>query len=477
MKQFGLIALSSLMSALLALGLYHFFGPRQEVIVRETVMPAKQPYGDFLSGPEAGRGLSTPTPWASGTPSHFIVAAERVISSVVNIKAENRHWLRRYHGGISSGSGVIISGDGYVVTNNHVVEEADNFEITLNDKREFNAKLIGVDPSTDLALLKIEAEGLPHIVFGNSDSVRVGEWVLAVGNPFNLESTVTAGIVSAKGRNIDILEGEYSIESFIQTDAAVNPGNSGGALVNTRGDLVGINTAIITRSGRYEGYSFAVPSNLAHKVVRDLRDFGRVQRGVLGVGIEELTNQLVQELGISSSEGVFVNRVTSEGGAYKAGMRRGDVIVKVNGNKVRSMPELQEMVARYRPGNKLSVEYLRDGKLEKAQVILQDAYADSSQADSEEESFLRTLGFELRDLSEEEIKVVGKAGVYVVSIYRFSTIEETRMEPGYIITHVNNKRVKTRAEAVKLMLEAGAEVVLDGYYEGYSDTYAYSFRP
>ncbi len=477
MKQFGWIALSSLMSALIALTLYHFFGPRQEVIVRETVMPIKQPYGDILSTMEEGRGISSPSPWASGTPSHFIVAAERVITSVVNIKAENRHWLRRYHGGISSGSGVIISADGYVVTNNHVVEEADNFEITLNDKREFNAKLIGVDPSTDLALLKIDAEGLPHIVFGNSDSVRVGEWVLAVGNPFNLESTVTAGIVSAKGRNIDILEGEYSIESFIQTDAAVNPGNSGGALVNTRGDLIGINTAIITRSGRYEGYSFAVPSNLAHKVVRDLRDFGRVQRGVLGVGIEELTNQLVQELGMSSSEGVFVNRVTSEGGAYKAGMRRGDVIIKVNGHKVRSMPELQEMVARYRPGNKLAVEYLRDGKLEKAQVILQDAYAASPQADSEEESFLRTLGFELRDLSEEEIKVVGKAGVYVVSIYRFSTIEETRMEPGYIITHVNNKRVKTRMEAIKLMLEAGAEIVLDGYYEGYSDTYAYSFRP
>jgi len=477
MRQFGWIVFSSLLSALLAVGLYHFFGPRQEVVIRETVVPAKQAYGDFISPVEGDQDISSPLKYSSGTPTAFTNAAERVISSVVNIRAENRHWLRRYHGGISSGSGVIISKDGYVVTNNHVVENADEFGVTLNDKREFRAKLIGTDPSTDLALLKIDAKGLPHVSFGNSDSVRVGEWVMAVGNPFNLESTVTAGIVSAKGRNIDILEGEYSIESFIQTDAAVNPGNSGGALVNTRGDLIGINTAIITRSGRYEGYSFAIPSNLAYKVVRDLRDYGTVQRGVLGVGIQELTNDLVEALGMPSREGVYVNRVTADGGAFKAGIRRGDVIVRVNGHKIRTMPELQELIARYRPGNKLSVEYFREGKLEKTTVKLQDAFASAPLADSEEETYLRTLGFELRDLAKEEIEKLGRTGVFVISIYRFSTIEETQMEPGYVITHVNGKRVKTKADAVKLLQEGGAEITLDGFYEGYPDTYAYTFRP
>lgn len=477
MKRYLWTALTSLLSALIAVGIYHFFLPRQEIVVRETVMPAKDPYAELISPSGEGAIPISPSFYNPSTPTQFSGAAERAITSVVNIQAENRHWLRRYHGGISTGSGVIISHDGYVVTNNHVVEEADAFGITLQDKREFKAKLIGADPTTDLALLKIDATGLPHIDFGNSDSVRIGEWVLAVGNPFNLESTVTAGIVSAKGRNIDILEGEYSIESFIQTDAAVNPGNSGGALVNTRGDLIGINTAIITRSGRYEGYSFAVPSNLVYKVVSDLRDFGQVQRGILGVGIEDLSSSLVQELGISPGYGVYVNRVTSDGGAYKAGIRRGDVITKVNGRRVKSMPELQELVARHRPGNKITIEYFRKGKTEKVEVVLQDAFASRNTGNTEEDAYLRTLGFELRDLAEDELKRLGKPGVIVVSVYRFSTIEETRMEPGYVITHVNGKRVKTRSETIRLMQEGGAELSLDGYYEGYSDTYTYTFKP
>jgi serine protease Do len=470
MKEFLKIALPSLFSALLALGLYHYFGPRQEVVIREAAGTQGYPQTSAWSNWENNSVRS------ASEPTHFTDAAERVISAVVNIKAENRHWLRRYRGGSATGSGVVISSNGYIVTNNHVVEDADEFEVTLNDKREFRAKLVGADPSTDLALLKIDSEGLPHLEFGNSDSVRIGEWVIAVGNPFNLESTVTAGIVSAKGRNIDILQGEYSIESFIQTDAAVNPGNSGGALVNTQGLLIGINTAIITRSGRYEGYSFAVPSNLAQKVVRDLRDFGHVQRGVLGVSVEELTSSRVKDLGIPSAEGVYVNRATSGGGASKAGMRRGDVIVRINEHKVRSVPELQEQVARYRPGNKLVVEYYRNGKLDKTTVELQDAFA-ASAAMSEDENYLQTLGFELRDLSDEERKRFGKTGVYVVSVFRFSTIEETRMEPGYVITHVNGKRIKTKAELVKLMQEAGHEVALDGFYEGYSEAYSYTFYP
>jgi len=223
----------------------------------------------------------------------------------------------------SSGSGVIMSPDGYIVTNHHVVERSTEIKVTLADKREYKAKLIGSDPSTDVTLIKIEENNLPFIVFGNSDSVRIGEWVLAVGNPFNLESTVTAGIISAKGRNINILGGGASIESFIQTDAAVNPGNSGGALVNTAGELIGINTAIITESGSYEGYSFAVPSNLVQKVIRDLREFGHVQRAYLGVSIQDLDSETAREVGLPNAEGVYVNRVTSNGAAQDAGLKIG----------------------------------------------------------------------------------------------------------------------------------------------------------
>ena len=269
MKNVGLILFTSLLSAFLAIALYKYFEEPQKVIVRENAAAVYTNYTDDLLSDKSGGNF------ASAAPTSFSNAARRVTPAVVNIKTageEYSFWNSSNFNG-SSGSGVIISPDGYIVTNNHVIEEGKSFEVTLNDQRKLKAKMIGSDPSTDLALLKIRADDIPFLKFGNSDSILVGEWVLAVGNPFNLESTVTAGIVSAKGRSIDILTDNYSVESFIQTDAAVNPGNSGGALVNTNGQLIGINTAIITRSGRYEGYSFAIPSNLVKKVVRDIKEY------------------------------------------------------------------------------------------------------------------------------------------------------------------------------------------------------------
>ncbi len=271
---------------------------------------------------------------------------------------------------LSNGSGVVFSRDGYIITNHHVVESGDRLEVTLSNKRRLKARVIGSDPSTDIALIKVDGQNMRTIQFGNSDDIQVGEWVLAVGNPFNLTSTVTAGIVSAKGRNLDIIEGSYSIESFIQTDAVVNPGNSGGALVNVRAELVGINTAIISKSGGYEGYSFAVPSNLVRKVVRDLLEFGEVRRAILGVGILELNDEVASDLKLPSVEGVYISGITPGSSADRAGLQEGDVIIAVNGNRIGSVPELQEQVARFRPGDRISLDYFRKGQQYRKENIL-----------------------------------------------------------------------------------------------------------
>lgn len=271
---------------------------------------------------------------------------------------------------MGAGSGVIISADGYIVTNNHVVENAQDITVTLNDKREFPATIVGTDPQTDLALIKIECDGLPTLTFGNSDQVRIGEWVLAVGNPFNLTSTVTAGIVSAKARNLDILGENTSIESFIQTDAAVNQGNSGGALVNASGELIGINSAIASHTGYYTGYSFAIPSNIARKVVEDLKEYGMVQRAVLAVTIQEVDNNVAQELNLSQVKGVCITSVADDGAAYRAGLQQYDVITSINGAEVNSVSELREVMAQYSPGDRVEVAYLRNGSSHKTPLTL-----------------------------------------------------------------------------------------------------------
>ncbi len=290
-------------------------------------------------------------------PSDFIYASRSMRSSVVSINMLDRGGYR-----ISSGSGVIFSTDGYIITNYHVVDEGSDIQVTLPDKRMVPAKMEAFDENTDLALIKVEQNGLDPAVFGDSDDLAVGEWVVAIGNPFNLNSTVTAGIVSAKGRNINILEGNYAVESFIQTDAVVNTGNSGGALVNIEGELVGINAALISETGSYEGYSFAIPSNLVYKIVTDLRDHGVVQRAILGINVQELTSTDVRDLQLPAIEGVLVSNVYANGSASRAGIRTDDVILRINNARINTVPELKEQLALYRPDDRVTVGIIRKGK-------------------------------------------------------------------------------------------------------------------
>jgi serine protease Do len=424
------------------------------------------------------------TPRSEGTfiaaaPTSFTTSAEVTTPAVVNIKALLEVGGGFFRGGSmsgSSGSGVIMSPDGYIVTNHHVVERSTDIKVTLADKREYKATLIGSDPSTDIALIKISAAELPFVIFGNSDSVRVGEWVLAVGNPFNLTSTVTAGIISAKGRNINILGGGASIESFIQTDAAVNPGNSGGALVNSAGELVGINTAIITESGNYEGYSFAVPSNLVQKVVRDLREFGTVQRAYLGVGIEDLDNDNAIDLGLPNAQGVYVTRVTPGGSAEEIGLKVGDVIMNINNSSTKSTPELQEIVGRLRPGDKVNLEYWREGRKVKTQLTLKNSSNNTALARFKGDELRQDIGIELRNMTRAEEARLGLKGAVITSVMRGSLIFDTNMQPGFILTRVNGSRVNDLSEAIDAIRNAYNNIVLDGYYEGEEDLYSYRFK-
>lgn len=319
-------------------------------------------------------------------PVDFTQAAERSVEAVVHVKTKyyrqqqyvdpfyqfffGRPKQSQQPSAMASGSGVILSNDGYIVTNNHVIEDANEIEVVLNDKRTFAAQLIGTDPNTDLALLKIEATNLPTIEIGNSDDLRVGEWVLAVGNPFNLTSTVTAGIVSAKARSINILNSDMKIESFIQTDAAVNPGNSGGALVNTHGQLVGINTAIASQTGSYAGYAFAIPTAIMQKVVADLRQYGTVQRALLGIRMLDITQQVKDQLSLESMEGVYVGEVISGSAADKAGMKAGDVIVQVDGRPINASSQLQEQIGRKNPGDQITILVRRGHRSVSLQVTL-----------------------------------------------------------------------------------------------------------
>lgn len=482
MNNIGKTILVAVISAIVSVSLYKWFEEPQQVIIRETVPAVYTKKVETEPAIQSSQVPSTSPQRSSlsSTPTNFIKSAETVTPAVVNIKAVDNRTLGFWRGGAyssSTGSGVIISPDGYIVTNNHVIEDGNEYEITFNDKREYKAKLIGIDASTDLALLKVEAEDLPYVNFGNSDLLSVGEWVMAVGNPFNLESTVTAGIVSAKGRSINILEDQYSIESFIQTDAAVNPGNSGGALVNTKGELVGINTAIITQSGRYEGYSFAVPANLVQKVIFDLKDYGVVQRGMLGVGIDPITDALAKELDLDSVEGVYIKSIEVGGAAADAGLKTGDVIISLNGNETNTMPELQEQVARLRPGNVVEVEYIRKGRRNTKNVTLKNKLNSTEviTENIEDTQLLEELGFELREMKREERDRLNVNGVIVKSVYRGGKIERTNMDPGFIITKVNEVNVKDIESVIYQIKNAEDKVMLEGIYENYPGEYYYAF--
>ncbi len=334
---------------------------RQSVadLVRESLPPSYELATVRVSQPMETPQETQPEPKPAlmDLPVDFRPVARQSVSAVVSVLAYGNSGYRS-----SAGSGVIISPDGYVITNKHVIDDGTRFEVALVDRRRLSASLLGVDEQTDLALLKVEGNNLPVLPYGNSDQAEIGEWVLAIGSPFELSSTITAGIISAKGRSINILDNAYSIESFIQTDAAVNPGNSGGALVNLKGELIGINTAIITESGFSEGYSFAIPANLVRKVIADLKDFGRVRRGVLGVNIADVSVENAKDLNLPAIEGVLIREVLLGGSAETSGLRSGDVIVGVNNIPTRSVPELQELIARFRPGDRISLDYFRNGK-------------------------------------------------------------------------------------------------------------------
>ena len=426
---------------------------------------------------EYGRKIS---PFLSSSPTDFIVAANEGRPTVVFITAKQVVDYNFWTGqrlGQSSGSGVIISSDGYIVTNNHVVENAEEIKIELNDNREYSAQLVGTDPTTDLALLKIEESGLSYIKMGDSDSLQIGEWVVAVGNPFGLQSTVTAGIISAMGRNINILNNEqYSIESFIQTDAVVNPGNSGGALVNTNGELIGINTAIISQSGQYEGYSFAVPINLVQKVVQDLKEFGAVQRGLLGVQIVEVNEEIAENLGLEEISGILVSGVFPNSGADEAGLKRSDVIVAINDVEVEGVPKLQEMIGQYRPGDEVKVSYIRNGQRNDATLTLKNQINSTEILVVRKEGILKKLGIEVRDLSREESMKYVTKGVKILSIKKGSTIDMTNMIPNYIVTSVNGRTIENTDEFIDYLDRIKGKVLLEGFYEDHSGSYPYSFR-
>jgi len=344
----------------------------------------------------------------------------------------------------ASGSGVIISNDGYIVTNNHVVDGTSDIEVTLNDKRTFKAKVIGADPNTDIALIKIDAKDLPVIAFGNSDSLKVGEWVLAVGNPFNLTSTVTAGIVSAKARSINIINSQIPIESFIQTDAAVNPGNSGGALVNTHGQLVGINTAIASQTGTYAGYAFAVPVSIVQKVVADIRKYGVVQRAVLGIQIRNINDSIAKAKNLKTMEGVYVNTVLQQSAAKKAGIKAGDIINNVNGVNVQSSSELQEQVGRYHPGDKITVTVLRDNKEQKLNVELKNNQGNTGLVSVQtSDDALGGTYKELTDKTKEQLDI--DFGVEVKSLSK-GKLADQGIKPGFIILKINNQPIRTEAD-------------------------------
>ncbi|MDG2369169.1 MAG: trypsin-like peptidase domain-containing protein [Flavobacteriales bacterium] len=414
----------------------------------------------------------------------FTSAAEKTVNSVVHIQSkftaqQQSDPLIEFFWGpnpnnqnpqIATGSGVIISNDGYIVTNNHVIDNADEIAITLNDGRELNATLIGTDPGTDIALLKINDINLPYTEFGNSDEVEIGDWVLAVGNPFNLTSTVTAGIVSAKARNINLLTGDrnnnvFPLESFIQTDAAVNPGNSGGALVSPNGLLVGINTAIASQTGSYSGYSFAVPSNLVLKVVNDIKSYGMVQRAFIGVVIQDVDQKTMNSMKLPNTNGVFVRELSEGGAAKEAGIKENDVILKVDNVEVNDVPELQEQIGRFRPGDKVNVIVRRNNENKLIEVVLRNQSGNTKLVNKKNlEKKASIYGATFLEAEETEMrKLKIKNGVKIHSLSK-GKLQEAGLKPGFIITHLDKKPVYKTSELLEAFKKNNGGILIEGVY-------------
>ncbi len=480
----GLTA-SAFVGGAAALGGYKLLEPAPTAVPAATVYPQVR-YTSTMRDAAVASGA------AEGL--NFVKAAELVTPAVVHITSEISSspnsaggngfemdpFFRQFFGDmggahgnmqrapqVGSGSGVIIASNGYIVTNNHVIDNADKIEVVLDDKRKYTAKLIGTDPTTDIALLKVEATGLPAVRYGNSDQVRIGEWVLAVGNPFNLNSTVTAGIISAKARNINILRRKdgMGIESFLQTDAVVNPGNSGGALVNLNGDLIGINSAIATQTGVFEGYSFAVPSSIVSKVVDDLMKYGTVQRALLGVNIQEIDAALKEEKKLTTLNGVYIAGLTKGSAASDAGLKEGDVILNINDVPVNTSSQLQEQVARYRPGNKIKVTYVRSGETRTSEVTLHNTTGGTEVVKIEDAKSVEVHGATFKPLSSAELSKLGLDGGAKISNVKKSEFRDTDIPEGFIITRIDKNKVRTPQDVQRYLanLDNGG-VLIEGTY-------------
>jgi len=425
-------------------------------------------------------------------------AAENAVKAVVNIEAiqEVEVQQRRYDPflelfGIpqgygsqqpstrevrAGGSGVIISEDGYIVTNNHVVDSASKLRVKLNDGRTFDGKIVGTDPTTDIALVKIEASQLPTIAFGSSDALRLGEWVLAIGSPFDLQSTITAGIVSAKARSLGVIPNEFRIESFIQTDAAVNPGNSGGALVNAHGELVGINTVIKSSTGSYIGYSFAVPEAIVRKVVVDLKEYGVVQRALLGISYrpvdQDFIDSMGEELGITELGGVYVAAVSEDGAASAAGIRKGDIITEIDGVKITDGTTLQEQIGKRRPNDKVNLSVKRGSSVKHFEVVLRNKAGKAELLSRESIDVVEALGGKLSDAGTKLCRELGiEGGVQVSGIKQGGALARARVRTGFVITHVNDRPVRSVADLRKM---SDAIRSIDGIYpDGRAASYTF----
>lgn len=500
------LAIIALLSSFVTLAAYNFLGfNKQDVIFNES-SPTPTPTGRLaaLTGPQ-------------GAPGDFTYAAEATTPAVVHIKTTMTRTVRQQqipdifrdffgdefgrggNGGApqrqrgqASGSGVIISQDGYIVTNNHVVQGADEVEVILTDKRSFKAKVIGTDPLTDLAVIQVNAKNLPSITLGDSDALKLGEWVLAVGYPLDLESTVTAGIVSAKSRRIGILDQNIDrndakpdspVEAFIQTDAAINPGNSGGALVNLRGELVGINSAIASATGYYSGYGFAVPVSLVKKVSADLVKYGNVQRGYLGIIPVELNSLRAQELGSKIGRGIYINEVVEGGASASAGLKKGDVIMKMEGQNVDSDAQMREIIGRRRPGDVIAMTVNRNGDLRDFRVELRNRNggrdiikkSDNISA-SNSAATLGSLGADFEELAATDAKRLGVDGGVRVKRIREGKMSETDIEEGFIIVKANGKVVRTVKDLQTALntTKEGEGLMLIGMYPNSSRMYYYA---
>jgi Do/DeqQ family serine protease len=504
MKQFGSLVLAAILGSSITYFAFQRFGGAPSNVKIEHVQGT----------PIANVGY-TKNENGDLVPLDFTGTAERVTKAVVHIRStssarvaqqerSNDPWQFFFgpQGPVenrpsqSTGSGVIINGDGYIVTNNHVVQDADQVDVTLFDNRTLKAEVVGTDPDTDLAVIKINQKNLEFLSFVNSDNAKVGEWVLAVGNPFNLNSTVTAGIISAKGRNINIIGsnrqpqldangqpmGSTAIESFIQTDAAINPGNSGGALVNLSGGLLGINTAIASQTGSYVGYGFAVPANLVSKIVEDILAYGTVQRGWLGIQVSAVTSEVAKAEDLAVNEGALVNGFgdwEEKSAAKLAGIEKGDVIVKLDETSIKSNTALIEYIGMKRPGDKVIVTVNRDGKEKIFTVILKNRNGNLSTVKRDEKDAVVSLGLELEDLDSKTLnRLELKSGVMVKSLSNGKISRYTDMEKGFIITKVDDVDVKSAKEVNELLKKkkAGDLITFSGVYENFSREYIYALR-